>query len=131
MEKPLNITFRGLDGTPELKQMIENRAARLERHCDYIIGCDIVVELQQKAMRSGSNYRVRIDITFPPGHEVVAEYSDNDTDGPVPLNAAIQRAFANAEKQLDKLVDKQHGHVKRHPQQASAEVLPKSFEPDR
>lgn len=131
MEKPLSITFRGIEGTRELKQMIEDRAARLERHCHHIIGCDIVVELQQKSVRSGSNYRVRIDITFPPGHEVVAEYSDNDTDGPVPLNAAIQRAFANAEKQLDKLVDKQHGHVKSHPQQEPSGIAANQFADDR
>lgn len=117
MQKPLTLTFRGLDGTPQIRSLVEERADKLERHCDYIIGIDVAVELNQKSVRGGSNYRVRVDVTVPPGHEVVSDYHENDTSAPVPLQTAIHRAFDGAEKQLDKLVDKQRGDVKHHPAQ--------------
>ncbi|MFP4540278.1 MAG: HPF/RaiA family ribosome-associated protein [Opitutales bacterium] len=133
MEKPLTVSFRGFDATPELRDQIDKYVERLERHCDHIIGCDVAVELKQKSARgnSGANYRVRLAITVPPSHEIIAEEQSADSDAAVPLLGTLRDAFESAERQLDKLTAKQRGDVKAHPEQSATATVTKLFAVDR
>lgn len=120
MQKPLTVSYRGLEKTPRIEKLIEERVQKLGRHCDHITGVDVAVELPHKTAASGVSgidYRVRVHLTVPPGHEIVAKYKAGNSDAPVPLDLAVQQAFDSAEKQLDKLSAKQRGDVKAHPAQ--------------
>lgn len=127
MEKGSNISFRGVENTPEVQDLVDERIDRLERYCDHITGVDVAVEKRQSSIRAGSDWRVRVDITVPPGHEVVSTYEENKSAAPVPLHLAVTRAFEGAEKQLQKLSQKQRGEVKQHPQQEPQGVITKLF----
>jgi cold shock CspA family protein len=72
MNVPLEISYRGVDKTESIDALIREKAERLERFCNYLSSCRIAVEKPQAHQERGSGYRVRIDMTVPLGHELVA-----------------------------------------------------------
>ncbi|MEP6822732.1 MAG: HPF/RaiA family ribosome-associated protein, partial [Chthoniobacterales bacterium] len=80
-----------------------------EKFCDHINRCDVVIEQRNHAHKKGNPVRVRIDVTVPPGHELVADENQTDSDSHEPLTKAIHDAFKTMERQLRHLVDKQRG----------------------
>lgn len=65
MELPLQITYRELDPSDELSRLIREEAAKLDRYFDRIVSCRVVVEREQRHLRSGAPFHVRIDIGVP------------------------------------------------------------------
>src|SRR3954463_5362735 len=114
MQLPVEISYRGVQKSDQLEEFIRNKAARLYRFCDHISRCDVVVEQPNHAQQSGNPFRVRIDVTVPPGHELVADEKGTDNGSHSPLTKVIHDAFKTMERELRRLVDKQHGEVKTH-----------------
>jgi len=44
MQKPLEITFRHMETSPSLEAVVRERAQKLEKFCDEIIGCQVMFE---------------------------------------------------------------------------------------
>lgn len=65
MELPLQITYRGLDPSDALSQLIFKEAGKLDELFDRIVSCRVLVEREQGHIRSGAPFRVRIDLTVP------------------------------------------------------------------
>ena len=107
MQLPVNITYRGVEKSDELEQIILGKAARLEKFCDHINRCDIAIEQPNHAHQKGNPFRVRIDVTVPPGHELVAEEKQKDNGTRDALGKVIHDAFKAMERQLRHLVEKQ------------------------
>ena len=117
MEPPiLQVSFRDVPSgsQPELEERVRQRAEKLERFCDHIMSCRVAVERPHRSEASGNPYRVRIDLTVPPGHELVVRKEPGDNDGGSDLLTVVNGAFEAAERQLKALVEKQRGDVKRH-----------------
>jgi hypothetical protein len=74
----------------------------------------VVVERPQKRPEVGNPYRVRIDMTVPPGHEVVVKNEPGRGNTHDPLDVVIRDAFDTASRRLRKLVEVQQGRVKTH-----------------
>jgi ribosome-associated translation inhibitor RaiA len=109
MQLPVNITYRGLEKSEEIEQLVLTKAARLDHFCDHISRCDIAIEQPNHAHQKGNQYRVRIDVTVPPGHELVSEEKQLDNGGHDPLSKVVHDAFKTMERQLRHLVEKQRG----------------------
>jgi len=107
MQLPVNISYRGVEKSDQLEGLIRSKAARLDRFCDHISRCDIVVEQPNQAQKSGNPFRVRIDLTVPPGHELVVNEKPVTHDMHEPLTKVINDAFKKMERQLKSLVEKQ------------------------
>jgi cold shock CspA family protein len=127
MQIPLDITFRGVKKTKKLEDLIREKTAKLETICNYISGCRVAVEKTQKHQRSGNPYRVRIDLTVPPGHEIVVSREPGRGDIHLETTTEIRDAFEAALKQLKELVDRQRGEMKTHPKQEVHAVVSKLF----
>ena len=117
MDLPLELTFREVEKTEGLETLIREKVDKLERICDYINGCRIVVEKPQAHQERGNPFRVRIDVTVPPGHELVAERGPMEGNIQEQLTHVIRETFDAMERQLKELVEKQRGEEKQHPQQ--------------
>lgn len=128
MQVPLELSFRGIDSSPDIEDRIDEWINNLERVSDRIGSIRVAVEKPQEHQESGSPYRVRIDITHPPGHELVARREPGEGDIHEPLLAVLDDAFEAARKQLRTLVEKQQGKVKEHPQQAVNAFVEKIFQ---
>lgn len=100
-----------------VKGLILDKIDHLERVCDHISSCRVSVEEDQKHQRTGSPYRVRVVLTVPPRHELVARNESTEGDLHEEVTTVVTRVFDAAERQLKKLADKQRGRVKAHPEQ--------------
>jgi ribosomal subunit interface protein len=107
MKLPVEISYRGVEKSHQLDELIRSKAARLDRFCDHIGRCDVVVEHPNHAQHSGNPFRVRIDLTVPPGHELVADERQAEHEMHEPLSKVINDAFKTMERQLKALVEKQ------------------------
>src|SRR3954453_10341497 len=97
MQLPVKITYRGLEKSEQIDTLILDYAARLEKFCDHINRCDVAIEQPNHAHQKGNPYRVRIDVTVAPRHELVAEQQQIDNGSHQPLNKATHDAFKNME----------------------------------
>src|SRR6187455_2498762 len=107
MQLAVEISYRGVEKSDQLDELIRSKAARLDRFCDHISRCDVVVEQPNQAQNSGNPFRVRIDVTVPPGHELVADERQSVHEMHEPLSKVINDAFKAMERQLKALVEKQ------------------------
>ncbi|HEY2125275.1 MAG TPA: HPF/RaiA family ribosome-associated protein [Chthoniobacterales bacterium] len=107
MQLPVKITYRGLEKTEAIHDLVTDYAARLEKFCDHINRCDVAIEQPNHAHHKGNPYRVRIDVTVSRGHELVAEEKQADAGAHEPLTKVIHDAFKTMERQLRHLVEKQ------------------------
>jgi ribosome-associated translation inhibitor RaiA len=114
MQLPVKITYRGLEKSDEIDKLILEHAERLEKFCDHINRCDVAIEQPNHAHQKGNPYRVRIDVTVAPRHELVAEEQQADNGSHQPLNKTIHDAFKTMERELRRVVDKQRHEVKTH-----------------
>ncbi|QQP89319.1 ribosome-associated translation inhibitor RaiA [Skermanella sp. TT6] len=107
MKTPLKITFKNLDPSPALKARIGEKAAKLERFCEHIVACRVVVERPHGNRQQGNLYQVTVGMTVP-GGELVADGVHEDA------HAALRAAFDAAVRRLEDHVRRQRLDVKRH-----------------
>jgi len=107
MQLPVKITYRGLEKTEAIDDLVADYAARLEKFCDHINRCDVAIEQPNHAHHKGNPYRVRIDVTVSKGHELVADEKQTDNGAHEPLTKVVHDAFKTMERQLRHLVEKQ------------------------
>lgn len=107
MKVALEITYRDVEKSAAIESLIHEKVAKLERLCDYISSCQIAVEKINDRPKSGSPYRVRIDLTVPPSHELVADSHPSTEVQYVELDTVVRDAFSKIERQLKELTSKQ------------------------
>jgi cold shock CspA family protein len=114
MEAPLELSFRNVQKTAALEDLIRERAAKLEQFHSHTMSCRVAVERLHEHQKSGNPYRVRLAVRVPPGHDLVVDerpkkHSMHDT-----MERVLIDAFKAMERQLKKLSDRQHMEVKHH-----------------
>src|SRR3954467_5644066 len=107
MQLPVKITYRGLEKSDEIDNLVLEYSARLERFCDHINRCDVAIEQPNHAHQKGNPFRVRIEVNVSRGHELVAEEQQKDNGAQEPLTKVIHDAFKTMERQLRHLFEKQ------------------------
>jgi ribosomal subunit interface protein len=121
MQTPVQIAFHGLDCSEATRELIEEKVAWLERFCDRIIGCRVVVETPHRHRRQGNQFLVRIDLTVP-GAEIVVNREPGQRTLSRDLNVAIGHAFDAARRRLEEQSRRLRQDVKSHAPIPSARV---------
>lgn len=127
MQVPLDITYRDVEKTDALDSLIREKAEKLEDVCDHIIGCHVAIEQAHSHPTHGSPFRVRLDLTVPPGHELAVTKNPGEGVQYPSLEAVIRDAFDAARRQLRDLTEKQQNRQKSHPEQALGGIVTKLF----
>jgi cold shock CspA family protein len=127
MRTPLEITYRGVEKTDYLDELIREKAKKLEKFSDQIISGRVVVEKPQESQQRGSPYGVMIYLTIPPGHEIVAKREPGEGEMHEKVDTVIRDAFQAASRQLKEMNEKRRGQVKSHPEQEVAAVVVRLF----
>ena len=95
MEIPLTITAQETTLPDSIRSIIREKALKLERFYDRLIGCRVRVAGPGRHHRSGGLFEVRIDLSVP-GSELVVNHQRHEE-----LVVAIREAFAAAKRRLD------------------------------
>lgn len=130
MKVPLEISYRDVDKTDDIEQLIQEKVGKLEQVCHNINSCHIAVEKIHDRPSHGSPYRVRLDITVPPGHEIVADCNPEEGNQYDQLQTVIRKAFDKARRQLVELSERQQNRVKVHEAPDSTALVIKLFPED-
>lgn len=113
MNVPLEISYRGVERNETIDQVVNGEVDHLEEVNDHISSCRVSIEKPQAHIRSGSPFRVRIDVTVPPGHEIVAKREPGQGEMHEELTTVILDAFDGARRQLQELNERQGDETKR------------------
>jgi len=129
MNVPVTISFNHIEGTEELENLIREKAQKLQKVHSDISSCRITVEKPQSHISSGSPYRVRIDMTVPPSHELISKREPGQGEMHEDISTVIRDAFQAAERQLKKLKQQQRPqeHNKSHAEQQTIAIVSKLF----
>ncbi len=115
MAFPIQVTFRGMDPSAALEQRIREKAERLERFDERILGVDVVVQAPHRHHLKGGVYEVRIDLSVPGAEIVVTREPGKDHAHEDPFVAA-RDAFAAAQRRLRHHAEQQRSFVKARPE---------------
>ncbi len=107
MRLPLEIRALRLALPEDVEDEIRQRAAKLERFYERIMGCRVTVEGPGPHHRRG-RCAVKIDLTVP-GKEIVVTRQSG-----VGLAETLRKAFDAADRRVEDHVRKSRGRVKRH-----------------
>jgi len=121
MQKPLEITFRHMDRSPALEDVVRERAEKLEKFCDQIISCRVVVESPHKHHHKGNLHHLRVDVTLP-GAEIVVKRSPDEHHSHEDPYVVVRDAFDSVRRQLMDYTRKRRGKVKVHEESAHGRV---------
>lgn len=113
MQEPLRIAFRGMEPPIGVEETIHQRVAELERFCDRITGCSVVLESRHQRHHQGKLYQVRIDLVVP-GREIVAGRDAGANHAHEDLHIALRDSFNAARRQLQDYAREMRGDVKQH-----------------
>lgn len=113
MHQPLEVTFRGLDSSPTVEANVHERVEKLERFCDEIIGCRVMIEAPHRHHHKGNIYHVRIDLTLP-GKEIVIKRDPKRDQAHEDIYVALRDAFDAARRRVEDYVRRRRQHVKHH-----------------
>ncbi len=123
------ITFRSIEAEKKdsTETLVRDKIAKLEQFCNQMSSCRVAVEKAHEHPSSGSPYRVRLDITVPPSHELAVVRNPGDGDRYDPLESVVRDAFDAARRQLIELNDRQNDRVKSHPNEDFVAIVTKLF----
>lgn len=114
MQIPLQITFKDIPHSDAIEAKIKEKAKKLDQFAKHIMSCRVVVEEPHKNHNQGNLFQIKIDITVPPGHEIVASKQSDLNHAHEDMYVAIRDAFNAVQRQVQDLVKKQQGKVKKH-----------------
>lgn len=123
MDFPLDISFRNMDPSPAVETRIREKAEKLSRFFNRIIGCTVVVEAPHRHHHKGKLYSVHIDISVP-GKDLVVDRAKPLDHAHEDVYLAVRDAFKAAERQLEDHARRMRGDVKNHGTSARDGAVP-------
>src|SRR5262245_38786219 len=96
----MEISYRGVSKTPDLDDLIREKAAKLEKFCAGLVSCRVAVELRQRHQKLGNPHRVRVEVTLPPNKDLVVTRDPGEAEPHEPLSTTIRDAFKAMERQV-------------------------------
>ncbi len=120
MQQEPRISFRNIDVSDALEQRIRTRVAELDKLCDRITSCEVVVELHHRHNGQGKLFQVRVDLALP-GRTIVVRREPAEHHANEDAHVAVREAFDAARRQLEDYVRVARGDVKAHAKAAPAE----------
>ncbi len=116
MDTNLEIAFHNMDPQPELETYIRERAEKLEKLFERLVGMRVAVEQQHRQHRTGNVYDVHIELMVP-GQDIVVSRKPNKAKeryANPDARTSIRDAFEAAERQLKEYKEKLRRDVKTH-----------------
>ena len=94
MRDPVELTLRGVPHSVALERFVGEQARTLDRQCERIQACHVMIEALHQPKRQGAQFAVRLNINLP-GTEVVVNREHGED-----VYIALRDAFSAADLQL-------------------------------
>jgi len=111
MQLPLQVSFRHMEHSHAIEDIVRQKAASLDKFADHIMACRVVVEPAGKHHEHGNLFEVRIDVTVP-GEEITVTREPSEHTQYKDIQVALRDAFDSARRQLEDYVRRRRGFVK-------------------
>jgi cold shock CspA family protein/ribosome-associated translation inhibitor RaiA len=113
METPVEIDFQGMQGTPAVRESIEEHVAKLEQRYGRITACRVVIKGPGAHHRTGL-CEINIRLALPDGREVNIARTPQADERYSDLPFAVNDTFRRARRRLQDHVRRMQGQVKQH-----------------
>lgn len=113
MQTPLELAFKNVEPSDEIKDLVAEKVAHLETFFDRITSCHVFIRAPHQSQRKGNLYEVTIEVRVP-GDELVVRHHQKDVSEHEHLRVAVRDAFAAMDRELKRWKDKISGEVKVH-----------------
>jgi cold shock CspA family protein len=113
MNLPLQISFHNVERSESIERLVREHAAVLDRFCDRIVSCRVVVDRPHGHHRAGNLFEIRIDLKAP-GEEIVARREPAAHEDYRDVRVAIRDAFDMVIRQLEDRVRRRRRDIKHH-----------------
>lgn len=123
MERPIQIAFHGMTPSEDVARRVEEKAQKLERYFDRIVGCRVTLEVPGRRHHQGKHVRIRIELKVP-GRKIVVGRDPDENVEHEDLDAAMNVAFREARRQLE-----DHARRGDHRQARRVRRLPRGAAP--
>lgn len=117
MQTPVEIDFKGFEGSEAQTTAIIEHLAQLERKFGGIISGRIVVKAPDNHHRKGAPFEISIRLKLPAGREVDVSRTTGLDERHAKFSFALGDAFRRAEHQLQSAVERMQGEVKASAEQ--------------
>jgi ribosome-associated translation inhibitor RaiA/cold shock CspA family protein len=115
MQRPLQITFKGLESSPALEALIRQRVGHIETLYPRLTGCRVVVEIPHRGAETAKvPIAVSVEADVPGRGPVIGKGEEERREAKQDQTAAVNNAFDAVERQLEKIADLQKNEVKLH-----------------
>jgi ribosome-associated translation inhibitor RaiA len=99
MNIPVQITFRHMDSSPALEQLIREQVAKIEILYPRLITCRVLIEAPHQRHRQGKHFRVLVDASLP-GAELIADRAPDLRAEHEDAYTAVREAFRHLRREL-------------------------------
>ncbi len=117
MNKPLEITFQGVEKSDAIEAKIAEKAAKLEKHFDRITHFRVVVAAPHRHSHKGKIYQIKIEIGMPDRAPIVVTHEPEVTQANQDLVTAIREGVrcGAAQARRYRRADVGHGESRARP----------------
>lgn len=109
VERPLQITFRGMDSSEAVDTEIKKRVEWLQTFFDRLIGCHVVVEAPHQHSQKGNLFHVTVELSVPGRGPIVVGKEHHDNQAHEDVYVVIRDVFDAARRQLQEHARKLRG----------------------
>jgi len=113
MQTPLELAFKDIEPSEDIKALVAEKVAHLETFFDGITSCHVYIRAPHQSQRKGNLYEVTIELRVP-GDELVVRRDQDDTAEHHHLKVAVRDAFAAMAQELKRWKAQIKGDVKTH-----------------
>jgi len=113
MQTPIEIAFKHVEPSEDIKALVSEKAGQLETFYDGITSCHVYIRAPHQSQRTGNLYEVTIEVRVP-GDELVVRHNQNDVAEREHLAVAVRDAFASMATELKRWKDQIKRDVKTH-----------------
>lgn len=128
MVKPVEIHFQHMKKSEALEERIRQHAERLDRVHPNIMSCLVHVEKPHRHRSTHEGWKITVEVVVPNHGDITVSKSSDEHAPHDDAYQVVNQAFDAMARRLQKLVDRDRGHVKHHPHEEVTAVIKRLFD---
>lgn len=118
----LKIQFIDFAESAAIRSMVQDHVDSLEKMCNKIMSCHVVLSRPHRKLHQGSIYKVKLRLHLP-GTEIIIDKDPGKNHAHEDIHIAIRDAFLAARRKVEDYVRIRSGHVKEKIRPLHAKIL--------